>query len=230
MIVGQFSFWKLLFFFFANSHRRMLVIFNQTKSLETPWDAGHSDRCIEHWDLKGSLFAPCDFSGCRTVKKRWKSPRNRNADVSRAYERRSSIKSAGSGAIKFTDLKNPEFYFQIQRRSIDRSIDRSCRGWFDYARMRDARKHRRLLRFLSPRCAVLRFYSLDNLLPLVNKLILAVENSRKLFPVPTSCGKTRPPPRPSSVSSSSLTLGHADVSQLFKKAGFLTPFPSSRRT
>jgi len=57
------------------------------------------------------------------VKKRWKSPRNRNADVSRAYERRSSIKSAGSsGAIKFTDLKNSEFYFQIQA-PIDRAAD-----------------------------------------------------------------------------------------------------------
>lgn len=44
---------------------------------------------------------------------------NRNADVSRAYERRSWIKSAdGSDAIKFADLKGPEFYFQIQRRSI----------------------------------------------------------------------------------------------------------------
>lgn len=97
----------------------MPIIFNQTKSLRTTKHKPFRSMYKGLRDLKGSLFALRDFSGCWTVKKLWKSPRNRNADVSRAYERRSSIKSAGSsGAIKFTDLKGLEFYFQIQRRSI----------------------------------------------------------------------------------------------------------------
>lgn len=135
---------------------------------------------------------------------------NRNADVSRAYERRSWIKSAdGSDAIKFADLKGPEFYFQIQRRSIaSRKVP--------VIRLRTRARCENTAILIDDTRRAFRFYSPNpsNLLPLLNKLIHAAEKSppsRQLPGFLCRTGKHLSRALHSAVSNLSLTLAPARV-------------------
>jgi hypothetical protein len=101
---------------------RIAIAFNERESSGSA-KRGPSSWTREESRFEGLGFYSRDLCGSHAAGKTVEKPSsNRNADISRAYERRGSIKDRrqrGGGAIKFPDLKGLEFYFQIQR--ADRS-------------------------------------------------------------------------------------------------------------